>query len=164
MPGQLVSLYPPERIIQLKWKIKALRILLWVLAAAALTACVVLTCCANTANSSVMMLWTMGISTVAGWIVLYLAIFGVGERKKELAHASHLMEGEQQAVTGTVRVDPQRMRLRKSITVQKVFVRTPEGERSFLVNAARAEELRRAGENLTLCVSHGYVAAYEVCP
>ena len=164
MPGQLVSLYPPERIIQLKWKIKALRILLWVLAAAALTACVVLTCCANTANSSVMMLWTMGISTVAGWIVLYLAIFSVGERKKELAHASHLMEGEQQAVTGTVRVDPQRMRLRKSITVQKVFVRTPEGERSFLVNAARAEELRRAGENLTLCVSHGYVAAYEVCP
>ena len=164
MPGQIVSLYPPERLRQLKRKIKALRILLWVLAAAALTACVVLTCCANTANSSVMMLWTMGISTVAGWIVLYLAIFGVGEGKKELAHASHLVEGEQQAVTGTVLVDPCRMRLRKSISVRKVFVRTPEGEQSFLVNAARAEELRRAGERLTVYVSHGYVAAYEVCP
>lgn len=164
MSGQIVSLYSQERRVRLTRKIKALRILLWLLAAAALTACVVLTCCANTANSSVMMLWTMGISTVAGWIVLYLAIFCVGEWKKELAHASHIMEAEQEAVTGTVRVDPRWMRIRKSITVRKVFVRTPEGERQFLVNAARAEELRTAGERLTVYVSHGYVAAYEVCP
>lgn len=164
MPGQIVSLYPQERLMQLKRKIKTLRIFCWVLAAAALTACVVLTCCANTANSSVMMLWTMGISTAAGWIVLYLAIFCVGAGKRELAHASHLLDGEQEAVTGTVRVDLRRMRIRKSITVQKVFVRTPEGERQFLVNAARAGELRGAGERLTLYVSHGYVAAYEVCP
>lgn len=164
MSGQIVSLYSQERRVRLTRKVKTLRLLLWGLAAAALTACVVLTCCANTANSSVMMLWTMGISTVAGWIVLYLAIFCVGEWKKELAHASHIMEAEQEAVTGTVLVDPCRMKLRKSISVRKVFVRTPEGEQSFLVNAARAEELRRAGERLTVYVSHGYVAAYEVCP
>ena len=46
MSGQIVSLYSQERRVRLTRKVKTLRLLLWGLAAAALTACVVLTCCA----------------------------------------------------------------------------------------------------------------------
>lgn len=164
MPNQIVSLYPPERLARLEQRVRRLRVILWVLAAVGLTACVLLTCFSNTANSSAMMLRTMAVSILVGWVVIYLAIFGVGDGKKELSHAAHLADDEPQTVTGTVRVDPRRFRIRKSITVQKVFVRTETGERSFLVNASRAGELSRAGERLTLFVRHGYVAAYEVCP
>ena len=157
----IVELYPPERLERLARRRRHVKLCLYLLALTALTVCVILTCRVDTRNIYDMLLACIGISVGAAWIIIYLGIYWVREPGRELDHARHLAEGPREAVTGKVTVLPLRVRIRNSVTLRKLRVETAEGpvERSILVD--RAEQLRRAGERLTLYTVHGYVVAWQ---
>lgn len=162
MTDGVIELYSPGIVQGLQQKNKRLSRVLLAISWGALAVCVALCFLTNTRNIYRMMGLCMAITVAAGWIVLYFYIFGIRKTKRTIAHAEHL-QGQREKLTGDVTVDSVRIRIRGSIQVSKVRVRTETGERVCNINADCAEQLRRAGQRLTLYVVHGYVAAYEVC-
>ena len=159
---KIVELFPEKQLLRRKRAAEVLRWILIAMAAAALTACIVLTARANTKNIQTMLAWCIGISIVTGWLIIYLYLFVVRQTKRELAHAANLTDGEREAITGKVTVTKRRFRIRNSVTVCQVLVDTGEGIRGAQVDVNRAAQLKKAGQYLTLYTAHGYVAAYEV--
>ena len=157
----IVELYPPERLERLKRRRKWVRLLLILLAAAALAVCVVLTCRVNTRNIYDMLLACICVSVGTAWIIIYFGIYTVRDAGRELEHAKHLAEGPREAVTGRVTLLNQKVRVRNSITLRKLRVETKKGPVLLNVHADKAEALRRAGERLTLYTVHGYVTAWQ---
>ena len=161
MSDPVVELYPPERLEKLARRRKAVKILNWVLALAALAVCVFFTARANTRNLYQMLLICVCVSVGTAWVIIYLGIYVVRDGGRELEHAAHLKEGEREAVTGKVTLQKLKVRIRNSVTLRKLRVDTAEGPVSLSVHIDKADELKRAGERLTLYASHGYVVAYQ---
>lgn len=158
----IIELYAPEYLERKRKRNRLLGRMLILLALAGLGVCVALCIGVNTENSYRRMLWTIITSTVTGWIVIYIYVFGYRAAKREIAHGEHLQGEERKLLSGPVTFSPKARRIRSSIRVRDVFVQTPEGERTALINAARVKELERAGNPLRLWTAHGYVTAYEV--
>lgn len=163
MDGKIVELYAPDYLERKRKKNRIGGRLLVLLGLAGLAVCVGLCIGVTTENSYRRMLWTVVTSTVTGWIVIYFYVFGYRAAKREIAHAEHLDGAERTVLCGSVTFAPKAQRIRGSIRVRQLTVRTPEGERTVNINASRAGELQRAGSRLRLWIAHGYVTAYEVC-
>ena len=161
MSGRIVELFPDEVTDQLARQIKRWRTALAIVAAAALAACIGMAVATNTANAARMEPAAIAVSTVAGWIVLYGAIFVVAARQRELAHAGMLRAEERERTEGTVTVTDERFAIRKSVAVRRVEVRAGDEIHRFLVCDSRASTLAAAGAS-AVYTAHGYVAAYEV--
>lgn len=157
----IVELYPPERLARLARRRRLVKGLLYLLAAAALAVCVVLTCRVNTHNIYDMLLACICISVGAAWIIIYFGIYVVRDGGRELAHARHLADGPRESLSGQVAILPLKVRIRNSVTLRKLRVETAEGPVECSVHVDRAEELRRAGPRLTLYTVHGYVVAWQ---
>ena len=161
MDKRIVELYSDAELARLERRIKRWRIALWVLAAAALAACVGMTALTNTGNAAQMEIAVITVSTLGGWIVIYGGNFVVTAGQRELGHALMLREEERQRVEGTVTVTGERIVIRRSISARRVEVVEGEKTRRLLVCESRAKKLAAAGA-VTLYTAHGYVAAYEV--
>ena len=161
MSNSIVELYPPERLAKLDRRRRVVKVLLWVLGAAALGLCVYFTAHATTRNSAEMLKRCILISVGAAWVIIYLGIYVVRDGRREVEHARHLAEGERQTVTGKVTVEKVKVQIRGSIALRKVRVETEEGPVSLSVHIDKADQLKKAGERLTLYVVHGYVVAYQ---
>ena len=157
----IVELYDPKRLEGLARRRRLVRGLLYLLAIAALTVCVVLTCRVNTRNIYDMLLACICVSVGAAWIIIYFGVYSVRDPGRELAHARHLADGPRESVSGRVAILPLKVRIRNSVTLRKLRVETPKGPVECSVHVDRAEELRRAGEWLTLYTVHGYVVAWQ---
>ena len=162
MPQRIVELYSPERLAKMAARRTIVKRVLWGLALAALTACIVLTTQVNTHNIYKMLLSCICISVGAAWIIIYFGVYMVRDVGRELEHARHLAEGERETVEGRVSLLKLKVRIRNSVTLRKVRVETAEGNRDLSVDIDKAPELKRAGEYLRLYTSHGYIVAYEV--
>ena len=110
-----------------------------------------------------MELAVIGVSTLAGWIVIYCGMFTVAAARRELAHANMLHREARETVRGAVSVTDERVTIRQSITARRVEVAADGQTRRLLVCEARAAALAAAGASVLYTV-HGYVAAYEVTP
>ena len=161
MSNTVVELFPPERLEKLARRRRLVRRLLRILALIALAVCVFLTAQVNTRNIYRMLLACICVSVGTAWIIIYFGIYVVRDGGRELEHAAHLAEGEREAVTGRVTVQKLKVRIRNSVTLRKLRVDTAEGPVSLSVHIDKADELKRAGERLTLYASHGYVVAYQ---
>ena len=159
--NQIVELYPPERLAWLRVRIERTRKLLWALAIAAAAACVALCLTTDNFNLYRRLAQCIAVSVGAGWLIIYFGTYVVRDGRRELEHAANLTD-EREQITGTVTVLRQKVRLRSSITLRKVRVENEDGSRVLNVHIDKADQLRRAGERLTLYVSHGYITAYEV--
>lgn len=160
--SRIVELFPPERLAQLERRCKRTKALLWALALAALAVCVTLTARVNTRNIYTMLLSCICISVGAAWIIIYFGIYVVRDGGRELKHARYLADGPRQAVSGRVTVQKLKVRIRNSVTLRKVRVESEQGPVTLNLHIDKTEQLRRAGEWLTLYTSHGYIVAYEV--
>ena len=158
----IIELYPPERLERLRGRVGVLRRCFWGMALLAAVVCLVLTLTADNFNVYRRLAWCIGISVGTGWLIIYFGTYYVRDGRRELEHAAHLADGEREAVTGKVTVLRQKVRIRSSITQRRVRVDTAEGSRTLNVNIDKADQLRKAGERLTLYVVHGYITAYEV--
>lgn len=161
MEHEIVELYEPERLARLEKRRALTKKLLLGLALAALTVCIVLTAQVNTRNIYKMLLACICVSVGAAWIIIYFGIYTVRDGGRELEHAKHLAEGPREAVTGRVSLQKLKVRIRNSITLRKVRVETENGPVNLSVHIDKTEQLRRAGEWLTLYTVHGYIVAWQ---
>ena len=161
MSNQIVELYHPERLAKLEKRRRQVKRLLQALALAALAVCIFLTSRVNTHNIYRMLLACICVSVGAAWIIIYFGIYAVRDPGRELAHARHLEEGPRESVTGRVTLEKLKVRVRNSITLRKVRVDTDRGPVNLSVHIDKTEELRKAGEYLTLYAVHGYIVAYQ---
>lgn len=157
----LVELYTDEDVENLRRKIRRWRAVLCAISVLAMCMCVTFAASADTANAGTMEFAAVVTSIAAGWIVLYCAMFPAENARRELRHAGTLRDGKRERVEGKVTVTRRWLRIKKSITAREVVVETPEGRRQFWVVDSRAMRLSR-DEPSAICISHGYVAAYEV--
>lgn len=157
----VVELYSDEMIARMDRRIRIWTAALCALAAAALAVCVTFAALTTTANADVMELAAIAVSTGAGWVVIYCAIFVVTAGRRELGHARMLRDEARERVEGEVTVTKEKLLIRRSIRVRRVEVKTAEETRRLLVCESRAEALERA-DTRVLYTANGYVAAYEV--
>lgn len=163
MNEQIVELYGDSDMARLKRRIKGWTVGLCVLAVAALVACIAMAASVRTENATRLELTAVAVSTVAGWIVIYGAIFVVAATRRELTHAEMLHREPRERVVGAVTVTKERLIIRKSITVRRVEVCGADGTRRLLVCESRAKKLA-AGDAAAVYAAYGYIAAYEVKP
>lgn len=163
MEPQIVELYDDAAMARLERRIRRWRAVLWALGAGALAVCVWMAAHAGTANAARMELAAIGVSTAAGWIVIYGGIFVVTADRRELAHARMLRREPREAVRGAVTVTNERVAIRNSIIARRVEVGADGQTRRLLVCESRADALAAAGI-CALYAAHSYVAAYEVTP
>ena len=161
MEHEIVELYEPARLARLEKRCRLGKRLLWGLGLLALAVCVILTAQVNTHNIYKMLLACMCVCVGAACIIIYFGIYLVRDGGRELEHARHLADGPRQAVTGRVRLEKLKVRIRNSITLRKLRVDTENGPVRLSVHVDKAEQLRRAGEWLTLYTVHNYVVAYQ---
>ena len=161
MASEIMELYEPERLAKLEKRRALTKKLLIALALGALAVCVTLTARVNTRNIYQMLLACICVSVGAAWIIIYFGVYVVRDGGRELEHAKHLTEGERESVTGRVSLQKLKVRIRGSVTLRKVRVDTDKGPVSLSVHIDKADQLRRAGERLTLYTVHGYVVAFR---
>ena len=161
MSNTVVELYSAERLEKLARRRKLVKRLLWALALGALALCVYFTARVNLRNYNQMLFRCICVSVVTAWVIIYLGIYVVRDGRRELEHAAHVAEGERETVTGKVTVEKLKVHVRNSITLRKVRVDTEEGPVSLSVHIDKADQLRAAGEWLTLYTVHGYIVAYQ---
>ena len=161
MESRIVELYDDASMTRLERRIRRWRVLLWALCAVALGACLWMIARTGTANAARMELAVIGVSTLAGWIVIYGRIFVVTAARRELAHANMLRREARETVRGAVAVTDERVVIRQSIAARWVEVSADGRTRRLLVCESRAGDLAAAGAS-ALYAAHSYVAAYEV--
>ena len=158
----VIELYRPEDLGRLEQRYKRSGRAAAFLAGAALAVCILFCCLTNTANARVMELLTISVSTVSGWIVIWLVHHRVIELRRERRHAGMLLEEERSTLEGVVAVSGERMRIRGSIRFYPLSVTGEAGRSAGKVIASRAPLLRAEnGKKLRLYVVNGYVAAFE---
>ena len=162
MAQNIVELYPARRLEKLAARRRLVKRLLWALALAALGVCVFLTLRTNTRNIYQMLLACICVSVGAAWIIIYFGIYAVRDTGRELAHAEHLAGEEREIVEGKVTLLKLKVRIRNSVTLRKVRVDTARGPVTLSVDIDKAPRLKKAGPDLRLYVTHGYITAYEV--
>ena len=163
MEPQIVELYDDAAMTRLERRIRRWRAALCALCAGALAVCVWMAAHTGTVNAARMEWTVIGVSTLTGWVVIYIGIFVVTAARRELAHARMLRRETRQAVSGDVTVTDERVVIRNSITARRVEVTADGQTRRLLVCESRADALAAAGAAL-LYTAHGYVASYEVGP
>ncbi len=161
MNGQITELYSDADMAGMAGRIKRCKVFCWALALAALAACITMIALTNTANAPRMEGATVAVSTLAGWVVLYVFLFMQTPARRELAHARMLHQEERERVEGAVAVKEERFTIRKSVAVRRVEVTVGDETQRLLVCDSRAGALAAANATV-LYACHGYVAAYEV--
>ncbi len=158
----ITELYRPEDLGRLEQAYRRSLRTAALLAGAALALCVLFCCLTNTANLRRMELLTISVSTLAGWVVIWLAHHRISVLRHERRHAEMLLDGERSTLEGYVELSEERMRIRGSIRFYPLSVRGGEGPAKSKVIASRAPLLRAEnGKKLRLYVVNGYVAAFE---
>ena len=166
--NEKTELYRREEPAALNKRRRAWLAAVGVIAAGALTACVIFCLCTRTANALRMELSAIGVFTLAGWVDIYLLTFHVAALRREELHARRMLDGPRETVCGRTTLAEGTIRIRRSIAVRTVTVHGLERERRLYVNAARAGALERALQgserSCELDVVSGYVAAFRVLP
>ncbi len=162
MDGEIIELFSPEYLDRKRKRNRRFAWMLLLLALLGLGFCVGLCIGVNTENTYRRMLWTIGVSALTGWIVIYFYVFGYRAAKREIVHGEHLQDAERETLEGEVEVSKLAYRIRGSVNVRKVTVKTWNGSRTVNICASRGRELAAAGKRLRLWLAHGYVTAYEV--
>ena len=159
---ETTELYSREELDRLKRKYRLGKRAAALIASAALLCCALLCCLTNTANAGRMEQWVIGISTLAGCVVIYLLSYTVAAVRHELTHAEMLRSGERRMIEGVLDMSGAPVRIRGSIRFYPL--KLTEGEqcaRAKIIDA-RADALRpAAGRRIRLYLVNGYAAAFE---
>lgn len=162
-----VELYRPEDPDALNRKRRAWTAAVCALAAAALVVCVSFCLRAGAANAARMEAYAAAVSSVAGWVVIYLLAFRVAALRREEEHARRMLQGQRETVRGRASLAARETQIPRSIAVRSVTVEGGERTLHLLAAARRCAALERAlnggAAELELDVVGGYVAAFRVC-
>ena len=130
-------------------------------AALLLAGCVLLCALSNTANAERLELYTILLSAVGGWVLLYVAMEVLIPGRREAAHAQRILDARRSTVTGVVTLGAARIRIPGSIAVLPLAVRTEQETVRLLLNESKARLLPPLPRRLTLYTVDRYVAAFS---
>ena len=160
--NSMTELYPPDTEAVLERRNRIWTILTAAAAVLLFVVCVVLCAMTNTANAAAMELRVCLISLIGGWAVIFCVTHFITGGRRELAHYRNVQNEERQAVSGTVTLDPARIGIRGSITVQTLRIRRGDKEQRVHINAKKTGMLPALPAELTVYTAHGYAVAWEV--
>ena len=93
-----------------------------VVAAVGLAACVTLCCLATRQNQEVTLPLTIGASTVAGWIVIFLSHSRYDPAKARARHVELMLTGPRERYEGRFSKEPGVHRVRKGVSIRRVLL------------------------------------------
>lgn len=156
-----IELYHLEETDVAKFKKrKALAAMIGV-GAVGLLVCVLLCVFTTRKNSGTMMPIIIGVSIVAGWIVIFLSHAFFGEARAVQRHDELMLTGERETFEGSFRKTDEVHRVRNGVAVRKVIAYVDERERVLGVGESKAALLpeRFSGRVETV---YDFIAAFEV--
>lgn len=157
---ETADLYSGEDIRALRRGIARRRAAAAIVAGIGLCVCAILAATVTTENAGRSEIVCISVSTVAGWIAIWLAFISASAMKRELAHAEMLNSSERTEYAGTVTVTDEKLRIIRSIPIRIVTVTDEGGKTARLkVIESRAQALGQAGAD-AVYAANGYVAAY----
>ena len=116
----------------------------------------------TTGNASTLLVWTIGIFTLAGWISLWTLWFSYAPARAQVSHMNGMLEGDMQEHQGTMHVLGEKMYIPKSIAIYKVALKDGDETKTFHVNAHFVSQLPKNGTLVKVQTVRKFITAYEV--
>ena len=132
------------------------------LAISALAACVRVCSGLNVLSENRVRLQATLISSAAGWIILAAADLYFFPARAECRHAERILQKEPVSVCGVVERVSGPRRIRGSIDIREVILKTDGGTVRLLISRKRSGGFPAPGSNVALLTADGYITAYEV--
>lgn len=157
----IVELYSIEENSKLRKKIKIWTVALGVFVALCLGACITLLCLTNTRNYQSMMVAVIIISSIGGCIAIYVAFNIIAEAARRAAHADIMLSESREIVYGTFTLSKYRVKIKNSITVKHVFVRSGQNMKRISIDEDLVKKLPDDGGEYVFFTVHNYIVALE---
>ena len=156
--------YRPETVLRLKEENKRTltRLLVWL--GLTLCACAALCFGLTPLNSTRRLVTTVAVSSVGGWVALYVLRYGLLRRRHERRHVEWILEQPKEHLEGTVRMTDSVLRLRGSIPVRTVLLEGEDGAKRLKLFDGLSPALRELeGQRVRLDLAGTYITGAEVC-
>ncbi|MGN1103641.1 MAG: hypothetical protein ACI4QI_02075 [Candidatus Coproplasma sp.] len=163
MEKQIIELYDEREAEKLRTANIIWIVVVSIVAAACLAACITLFCLVGLRNVQQMMIASMCTAVVGGWIVIYICTSVIGENKHEIIHSANMFEGERTEHVGVLKIGTERLRIIGSITFVNSTVTDGDKTDKVKINVRKVKKLKNVSGRVKLYTVHGYAVALEVC-
>lgn len=127
-----------------------------------LAICLYLCTRVTTGNASALLVWTIGIFTLAGWIGLWALWFSYLPARAQVSHIQGILEGDAQEHQGAIHVLGEKVHIPRSIAICKVALKDGGETQTFHVNAQFVSQLPENGTLVKVQTVRKFITAYEV--
>lgn len=159
-----IELYSPAQQKRTRRARILISLLFWAVALGGLLFCVLTCLRADPAAGRALIVRLLLAAVPCGWVCIALWLELLSPLRRLAAHAAHMREGARETLHGVVTVTDERIRIRRSITVRTVLLRTGETTQRLNVYAPYARLLGGTPREMTLAVVHSYIAAFTPAP
>jgi len=157
----MIELFDAKKMKKLKFEYQLVQVVIALIAVVTVGAIYLICKMTGTLNASDMELKATIIFLLAGWVEIYLIINVYLSKKAQTLHGQMLSEDERTEVTGPAEVGKNRIKIKDSVTVRQVRVKTQDGTKTLNIVEDRAKEIEKIEGPVKFQVVHGYIAAYE---
>ena len=135
------AFYRQEELTEAETAQKRARTAMAVAAGAGLAVCVILCCFATRKNQDVTLPLTIGTSTLAGWIVIFLSHSRYDEARARARHVELMLTGPRERFSGRFTKQEGVYRVKKGVSIRKVRQQEEFHETMLTVFAEKASLL-----------------------
>lgn len=157
----IMKLYTQEKLRALKKRAKALSLFLILLMTLSLIASVVMCFFVKTENASKLLLATITLMTLSGWTAILVLTLACLPYIRESAHMDHILKEVTFSYEGEISLSDMVLRIPKSIEIQKVTIKSEEGDTVLSVNSKYAFLLPANGTRARVKAAKGYITQWE---
>ncbi len=146
------------------WEKRAKRCLLWCALSllSGLLICLYLCTRVTTGNASALLVWTIGVFTLAGWISLWMLWFAYAPARAQVSHIRGMLEGETEENEGILHVLGEKVHIPRSIAIYKVALKCGDETQTYHVNAHFISQLPKNGTQVKVYTVRKFITACEV--
>ena len=158
------ELYSPAELFQMKKRRKRWRALLIFLATLMLGICVFLCLRVTTRNAAVMEKIVILVSILSGWLLITLRYEMLVLSKREAEHATHMLTGPHEKITGMLSLTEDVFRIPGSIRVRRLTLETDNEVKRLSVSVQKLRMLGDLPRTVTVTTVHDFIVAAEDPP
>ena len=151
-----MELYRPEELTAAKAAQKRTGTVMLVVAGLGLVACVLICCFATRKNLRLTLPLTIGASTLAGWVVIFLSHSRHQGAKAAVRHTELMLTGPRERFEGRFTLLDGAYRVKRGVSIRKVVLREDYHETMLTVSEAKApllpQEFDGAVETVYDCI------------
>lgn len=156
-----VELYQEDALPEKRARKKKLRTVMLCIGGIGLFMCILLCAFATRQNKSVLMPIAIGVSTLAGWIVITFLHGSYGSANADVRHCELMLSEPRTVQEGRFKKTDEVRRVRNGMHVRKVLFKEGDRERVLSVSEMKADRLPDAFTGKAETV-YDYIVAYEV--